>query len=151
MDNFNIRDAEFKRRSVLLEQFADNGLEKAISSAEFDKKYGQGYQVFSTENINRFLTETTAEHDPGTVPEELVKGLQNELSTLTKIVVQTENGYVTRFVKEISQESAPADISKGDVETEVIENEDEVVKGEDASDANTISDAELNAMLDIEE
>lgn len=116
--DFNyIKEGEFKRRNHLLEQFEDNGLEKAIDENEFNNKFGQGHQVFTMEGINKFVEAATKEG----ATDEVVKGIEDELKTLSKVVVKTESGYESRYVREVAEEGAEGD--------------DSVEKGEEGAEA----------------
>ena len=116
MDNEikTIQEDSFKRKNHLLDQFADNGIEKSISEGDFEAKYGQGHQVFTMAGINKFVAEATGENPT----DEVVKGIEDELSSLSKVVVKTENGYESRFVREEKEAEAVSKGEEDDASTE---------------------------------
>lgn len=128
-DANQIKEDSFVRRNHLLEQFADNGIEKSISESEFSTKYGQGHQVFTMKNINSFVADATKEG----ASDEIVKGIEDQLQTLTKVVVKTANGYESRFVREEAA-AATDDVSKGEesstIEDDLSTEDTNVSKGE---------------------
>lgn len=103
----SIKEEEFVRRNNLLEQFHENGIEKAISEEDFVKKYGQGHEIFTMPKINQFVATATKDG----VSDEIVKGIEDQLSTLSKVVVKTENGYESRYIREVKAED---NLSKGE-------------------------------------
>lgn len=135
--DFNIKDEEFKRRNHLLEQFADNGIEKAISQDEFNAKYGEGHQVFTMEGINNYIAAKTAEG----ATDEVVKGIEDELTTLSKVVVKTDNGFESRFVR-----TTPADLEKGEGAGEGAEESAEA--SEEASEEDGVEKGEADSEED---
>jgi len=127
MEDFNyIKEEEFKRRNHLLEQFEDNGLEKAISQEEFNTKYGIGHQVFTMEGINKFVENATKED----ASDEVVKAIEDELKTLSKVVVKTDEGFEARYVREeVIAKGEDGDEDDEDEDSDEDEDEDDEEKG----------------------
>lgn len=103
-----IKEGEFERRNHLLEQFQDNGIEKAISQEEFDTKF-EKHSVFSGGALSKYVNDRK-ENEGDT--EEVLKSIQNEFEALTKVVVKTDRGFEARFVKAPESE----DVEKGEVD-----------------------------------
>jgi hypothetical protein len=137
-----IKEDSFVKRNHLLEQFADNGIEKAISEEEFSAKYGQGHQIFTMKNINSFVADATKEG----ASDEIVKGIEGELKTLSKVVVKTATGYDARFVREEKE-----DLSKGEGSEENTEEQEDNEEEQENTDLSTDDSTVSKGESDFEE
>ena len=86
-----------ERRKQILANFGEeDNLSKAISGKEFDEQYGAGHEVFTHENIQQYVQKATEDENTP----ELLKAIEDELSSLDKVLVKGEdNSIESRYVR----------------------------------------------------
>jgi len=136
-----IKESEFARRNHMLETFSDSELSKAISKSDFDQKYGTDHEVFTMDGINKFVEAATKEG----ATNELVKSIENEFTSLSKIIVKGEDGqFSTLYVRE--------KIEKGETnEEESVEEGEESSTEESTEETSTEEGSEASTEEETEE
>ena len=96
---------EIKKHNIaqqrhLMTMFGDDSIEKAISTEEFAKSYGETHTIFSKKNIEEYQLALAAMiEDDATQADSLIEKAVAEFEPLQKVLVKNDNAVETFYVK----------------------------------------------------